>query len=1013
MKKKLLSVLLAVCLLFSLAVPTMAFGADEELQVTQTFASANGWNNNANWIGFKLNRALDLGQEGADVALYYEYVEDGAIKQMRSETEAGLGMAYGKNKLWSGYLVTNDGSGDVKYGSGYENDTRYSNILPANTLIMSNLTGVAAKFPKLTAKIQSGEVQYFRVRLVVNDETGKLVNDSYTNWIQYTADLTDSTPRGLSVQEGYSDPFAASLPNTKVTASIGDKAYPTLDAAVLAAGEGDTITLSEGVFEIYNAINVDKALTITGAGKDATTVVFNSEYNNPAGIEYFEGRTIYPIINASAPLTMQGLTVKGPTARHHGLDGIYATDTLALSSMAVTDIRCTADGADICGDQYGRSVLAKGSAKVTLDKVDLLRFQKQAIDVKDVAELSVTDSTVQGYGDQKIIGQNGIVLRDSNAVLNGNSFSDMVYSAENEWTHCSIAVMLLGNSTAALTDNAISDTDYAYYGDAGSKITFFGGNTVQNATEFEETSEATLLYPALSVDLDQTEAALEPGKTATLVATVTPENTTDTVVWSTSDDTVATVENGVITAVGVGSATITATAGDKTATCTVTVTAPEPEISVTPSEDAPKVDIAEEDNATLVDSVDDETKEAVENGASLVVNVQIDNIPEEEIPEEEAAKIAELIGEQQEVALYLDISLLAKLTTVDGDTSEKAITNTTEKLTFTIDIPEELQKDGREFVVIRVHNGVAEALETVVSEDGKTATFSTDRFSTYALAFEDPDVEAPSQPANVKADATGVKSVTLSWDASTDAVGVKEYKVYQGSELAATVTGTTATIEGLTPGTAYSFTVTALDAAGNESAASAALAVTTVALGDKEDLEALLAEVPADLTGYTEQSAKALTDAAKVAKDVMDDPDATQDDVDTALKALQDAIDGLEEITPPVVVDKTALEALLAKVPADLAGYTEQSAKALTDAAKAAKDVMDAPNATQDDVDAALKTLQDAIDGLKKADVTKPDPSPTPSTGGALPVVAVIICLLAAALTVVLSLKRKAAAQKQ
>ena len=67
------------------------------------------------------------------------------------------------------------------------------------------------------------------------------------------------------------------------------------------------------------------------------------------------------------------------------------------------------------------------------------------------------------------------------------------------------------------------------------------------------------------------------GETGTLSATVAPSNATDkTVTWTTSSSAVATVADGVITAVAPGEATITAKAGDKTGICTVTVSAPEP-----------------------------------------------------------------------------------------------------------------------------------------------------------------------------------------------------------------------------------------------------------------------------------------------------------------------------------------------------------------------------------------------------------------------------------------------------
>ena len=79
------------------------------------------------------------------------------------------------------------------------------------------------------------------------------------------------------------------------------------------------------------------------------------------------------------------------------------------------------------------------------------------------------------------------------------------------------------------------------------------------------------------VNLDKTTISLEVGESVTLSATVSPNNATDkTVTWSSSDETVAIVENGKVTAVKEGEATITAKSGDKTAECKVTVTAPAP-----------------------------------------------------------------------------------------------------------------------------------------------------------------------------------------------------------------------------------------------------------------------------------------------------------------------------------------------------------------------------------------------------------------------------------------------------
>ena len=78
-----------------------------------------------------------------------------------------------------------------------------------------------------------------------------------------------------------------------------------------------------------------------------------------------------------------------------------------------------------------------------------------------------------------------------------------------------------------------------------------------------------------SITLNKPQLSLVKGATETLTATVLPTTATDkAVTWKSSDTAVATVENGVVTAVAAGNATITATAGGKTAICAVTVTNP-------------------------------------------------------------------------------------------------------------------------------------------------------------------------------------------------------------------------------------------------------------------------------------------------------------------------------------------------------------------------------------------------------------------------------------------------------
>ena len=108
-----------------------------------------------------------------------------------------------------------------------------------------------------------------------------------------------------------------------------------------------------------------------------------------------------------------------------------------------------------------------------------------------------------------------------------------------------------------------------------------GGATITAAVDGKSakcsvTVNAAAPVPVTSVSLDKTSLGLTEGDTETLTATVEPSDATNkNVTWSTSDASIATVTDGVVTAVAPGTATITVTTedGNKTATCAVTVTA--------------------------------------------------------------------------------------------------------------------------------------------------------------------------------------------------------------------------------------------------------------------------------------------------------------------------------------------------------------------------------------------------------------------------------------------------------
>ena len=90
------------------------------------------------------------------------------------------------------------------------------------------------------------------------------------------------------------------------------------------------------------------------------------------------------------------------------------------------------------------------------------------------------------------------------------------------------------------------------------------------------------------------------------------------------------------------------------------------------------------------------------------------------------------------------------------------------------------------------------------------------------------DTTPPSTPTGLSATGTTANSVSLSWNAASDNVGVTAYDVYRDGSVATTSTGTSATVSGLSGGTAYTFTVRARDAAGNTSSASNQVSATTL-----------------------------------------------------------------------------------------------------------------------------------------------------------------------------------------
>ena len=133
-------------------------------------------------------------------------------------------------------------------------------------------------------------------------------------------------------------------------------------------------------------------------------------------------------------------------------------------------------------------------------------------------------------------------------------------------------------------------------------------------------------YPEVSISLNYTELEMKYGEDTTLIATINPDNTGLTPTWASSNESVATVENGVVTAVGEGECDITATVLDQTATChvvvdVVTISLNYTELEMKYGEDTTLVASIDPDNAGLTPTWEssDESVATVDNGVVTAV----------------------------------------------------------------------------------------------------------------------------------------------------------------------------------------------------------------------------------------------------------------------------------------------------------------------------------------------------------------------------------------------------------
>jgi arylsulfatase A-like enzyme/chitodextrinase len=129
------------------------------------------------------------------------------------------------------------------------------------------------------------------------------------------------------------------------------------------------------------------------------------------------------------------------------------------------------------------------------------------------------------------------------------------------------------------------------------------------------------------------------------------------------------------------------------------------------------------------------------------------------------------------------------------------------------------------------------ALDAAGNESGQSQPASATTFFI--------DTTPPSDPTNLVASTVSSSQIDLAWNASTDNVAVSGYNIFRDGSFLVTVAGTTYQDAGLSPDTTYTYTVSALDAAGNESGQSQPASATTLSIDTTPPT------IPANLTATT------------------------------------------------------------------------------------------------------------------------------------------------------------------
>ena len=453
---------------------------------------------------------------------------------------------------------------------------------------------------------------------------------------------------GVHNQNGAAE-LTITLEGTNTIAEVGKGIY------VLASSTGEaTLTITSESDGSLDASASQTGIWVQSNSGNATLTIRKAKVEATGTSTAGYGVNVQSSKSSTAALTVDGgsLTASGSPGILYdsiGSGTVPNTTTLTISKSAIVDARGGGIGAGLLQDLKKVSpaddsvgIVFDGDdgtvyGNVTLEE-NLTIGEGESLTIPDGASLTI-DSSVT-LTNEGTVTTDGGTLTNNGTINNSGTLPDNIDgTAPPSITTTALAGGTVGTAyTATLAASGTGTITWSNSGDLPAGLTLDGNTgvisgtpttagtstfTVKAANDYgSDSKELSIIIdeqtdvPVTGVSLNTSTLNLIEGGTDTLTATVEPNNATNrNVTWSSDNPSVATVNNGVVSAVSEGTATITVTAqGDstKSASCTVTVTAATVSVTgVTLNKTSTSLYVGDTETLTATVAPDNATNKAV------------------------------------------------------------------------------------------------------------------------------------------------------------------------------------------------------------------------------------------------------------------------------------------------------------------------------------------------------------------------------------------------------------------